>query len=131
MIFRKSRRVTIQENQGGHLCNRGKHVQAKSNRVRDPTKVVARNTACSLASGRALTAPFVEVTEDVGTMPLLVGVTSPSAVATPPRSVLSIAQILLIPSTTEGRLTPGALRKSVWLVCSKLREEVSVRIWQS
>lgn len=55
-----------------------------------------------------------------GVVMLLVGVTSPSAVATPPRSVLAMAQMFCIPLKTDGRSAWGALSTSVWLVCSKL-----------
>lgn len=48
------------------------------------------------------------------------GVTSPSAVATPPRSVLSSAQILRIPSTTAGR--SDEFKNCVWFVWMKLLE---------
>lgn len=54
----------------------------------------------------------------VGTAMLDVGVTSPSAVATPPRRVLSSAQTLRSPSTTFGR--SSELRNCVWFVCVKL-----------
>jgi len=57
--------------------------------------------------------PLVEV----GAALLLVGVTSPSAVATPPKRVLSKAQTFLMPVTTEVRLDVS--NTSVWFVCWK------------
>ena len=56
----------------------------------------------------------------VGAARLDVGVTSPSAVATPPRRVLSRAQILRMPSTTDGRFLESESRNAVWLVWMKL-----------
>ena len=46
--------------------------------------------------------------------------TSPSALATPPRRVLSIAQIWRMPETTEGRSSELASRNDVWFVWIKL-----------
>lgn len=58
-------------------------------------------------AGHVLTKGDAPLDEPVGVAAarLDVGVTSPSAVATPPRSVLSSAQTLRSPSTTLGRLS--------------------------
>ena len=66
-------------------------------------------------------APLV-VLVAVATAKLDVGVTSPSAVATPPRSVLARAQILCMPSRTDGRFFASESRNDVWLVWMKLFE---------
>lgn len=61
----------------------------------------------------------------VATTTLLVGVYSPSAVATPPNSVLAIAQIFCIPLRTPE--PSDVFRYSVWFVCSKLIRFVSLK----